>query len=78
VGLWPQVEILIWESLEEREVEEGVHGCVVGSQTVLVVAVVDGNLDTDRGIDQTNDGCGDTDIVGGPAVGCASKSKASS
>jgi hypothetical protein len=71
-------DLCLWESLEEREVEEGVHGCVVSSQTVLVVAIVDGNLDADRGIDQTDDGSGDTNVVGSPAVGCASKSKSSS
>jgi hypothetical protein len=48
---------------------------MIGSKSVLVVAVVDGDLDTDTGIDEAND-CGrDTDVVGGPSVGRASKSR---
>mgnify|MGYP004502194113 CR=1 FL=1 len=42
---------------------------MVSAQSVLVVAVVNGNLDTDTGVDETNDSCRNTDIVGVPAVG---------
>lgn len=59
---------------KESEVEEGVHWCVVGTQAVFVVAVVDSHLDRDRGVDQTNDGSGDTDEVGVSAVRSTSKS----
>jgi hypothetical protein len=71
-------DLCFWESFEERKVEEGVHWGVVGSQSVLVVAVVDSDLNTDAGIDQTNDGGGDPDVVGGSSVGRTSKSRMSS
>ncbi len=48
---------------QEREVEEGVDGCVVGAQTVLVVSVVDSDLDGDGGIDQADDRGGDPDEI---------------
>ena len=70
--------LALWQSLQEREVEECVHRGVVRSETVLVVAVVDSDLDTDAGIDQANDGSWDTDEVGVPSVGGASKSKTTS
>ena len=54
------------------------HWCVVGTKPVLVVAVVDGNLDADTGVDEANDCGGDTDVVGRPSVGRTSKSKMSS
>jgi hypothetical protein len=61
-------DLCLGQSLQEREVQEGVNGGVVGTKPVLVVAVVNGNLDTDTGVDETND-CGrDTDEVGVPAV----------
>lgn len=63
------------QSLEEGEVEEGLHGSVVGTQTVLVLAVVDGDLDGDGGIDETDDGGRDTDEVGVAAVGGTSETK---
>jgi len=53
-----------------------VHGGVVGSETVLVVAVVDGDLDRDGGVNQTDDGGRDTDEVGVAAVGGTGESKA--
>ena len=48
---------------QEREVEEGVDWGVVGAQTVLVVAVVDGDLDGDGCVDQSDDRGGDSDEV---------------
>jgi len=51
-----------------------VHWGVVRSETVLVVAVVDGDLDADTSINQANDSGGNTDEVGIPSVGGASKS----
>jgi hypothetical protein len=51
---------------------------VVRSETVLVVAIVNGDLDTDTGVDQANDGGRDTDEVGIPSVGSASKSRITS
>jgi hypothetical protein len=62
------------QSSQEREVEEGVDWCVVGAQTVLVVAVVDGDLDGDGCIDQTDDRGGDTDVVRVAAVGSTCES----
>lgn len=66
-------DLSLGKSAEEAEVKEGVHRSVVGTETVLVVAVVDGDLDRDGGIDQTNDGGGNTNVVGVTAVGGASK-----
>lgn len=67
-------DLCLGEGLQEREIQEGVHGSVVSTQPVLVVAVVDGDLDTDTGVDETNDSGGDTDVVGVPAVRSTSKS----
>ena len=57
-----------WQSAQETEVEEGVNRCVVSTETVLVVAVVDGDLDGHRGVNETNNGGRDTDEVGVPSV----------
>lgn len=54
------------------------HWCVVGTESVFVVAVVDGNLDADTGINEANDSSGNTDVVGRPSVGRTSKSRISS
>jgi hypothetical protein len=51
---------------------------MVGSKSVLIVAVVDSNLDTDTSIDEANNGSRDTDKVGVPPVCRTSKSKMSS
>jgi hypothetical protein len=68
-------DLCFGECLQEREVKECVHRSMVSSKSVLVVAVVDGNLDTDTGVNEAND-CGwDTDVVGGPSVGRTGKSK---
>lgn len=58
-----------WEGAKEGEVKECVDGGMVGSETVLVVAIVDGNLDGDGGVDEADDGGGDADEVGVAAVG---------
>lgn len=50
------------------------HRGVVGTQSVLVVAIVDGNLDTDTGVDQANDCRRDTDEVGVSPVSGTCKS----
>jgi hypothetical protein len=68
-------DLCFGESLEEREVEECVHGSVVSSKSVLVVAVVNGDLDTDTSIDQANDSGRNANVVGGPPVSCTSKSR---
>jgi hypothetical protein len=68
-------DLCLGECPQEREVQEGVHGSVVSTQPVLVVAVVNGDLDTDTGVDETNDSCGDTNVVGTPAVRSTSKSE---
>lgn len=49
------------------------HGCVVGAESVLVVAIVDGDLDADTGIDESDDGGWDTNEVGVAAVGGTGK-----
>lgn len=71
-------DLCFGECLQEGEVEECVHWCVVGTESVLVVAVVDGDLDADTGVDEANDSGGNANVVGRPSVGRASKSKISS
>jgi hypothetical protein len=66
------------KTTQELEVEEGVHRGMVCSKTVLVVAVVHGDLDADTGIDEANDSSWDTDEVGTPSVCRTSKSTFSS
>jgi len=70
-------DLCLGKRAEEGEVKEGLDGCVVSTETVLVVAVVNGNLDGDGGINETNDGGGDTDVVGVSAVCGASETKQS-
>lgn len=67
-------DLSLRESAEEGEIEESTDRGVVSTETVLVVAVVDGNLDGHRSIDQTNHRSGDTDEVGVAAVRCTCKS----
>lgn len=49
---------------QEAEIQESVDRCVVSTQTVLIVAIVDSNLDRHRCIDQADNSGRDTDIVG--------------
>jgi hypothetical protein len=64
-------DLRLRQSAQEGEVEEGVDGGVVSSESVLVVAVVDGNLDRNRGINQTDNSGGNSDEVGISAVSSA-------
>ncbi len=48
---------------------------MVGTQAVLVVAIVDSDLDRHRSIDQSNDCCWNADEVGISAVGGAGKAR---
>lgn len=36
---------------------------MIGAESVLVLAVVDGDLDGDRSVNEANDRCGNTDEV---------------
>lgn len=51
------------------------RGGVVGSQTILIIAVVDGDLDGDGSVDEADDGGGDADVVGVAAVGGTCEAK---
>ena len=62
------------QSSQECEVEEGVHGSMICSKTVLVVAVVHGDLDAHGSIDQSDDSSRDADEVCVPSVRSACKS----
>lgn len=61
-------DLSLRETAEEREIEEGADRSMVSTETVLVVAVVDGNLDGNGSINQTNHSSGDSDEVGVAAV----------
>lgn len=47
---------------------------MVGSESVFVLAVVDGDLDGDRSVNKANDRCWNANVVCCSAVGCACKS----
>jgi len=64
----------LWESAQEAEVKESVHWGVVSTETVLVIAVVDSDLDGDGSVNETNDGGWNTDVVGVAAVGSTGES----
>ena len=51
---------------------------MVSSQSVLVVAIVNSNLDADAGINEANDCCRNADVIGIPPVRRTSKSNDSS
>ena len=53
---------------KEGKVEERVDGRVVGTKTILIVAIVDSNLDRHRCVYQANDSRRHSDEVGVPAV----------
>jgi hypothetical protein len=61
------------EGTKEGEVKEGHGWGVVSSKSVLQLAVVDGNLDADSGIDETDDCGGNSDEVGVSSVACTCK-----
>jgi hypothetical protein len=61
------------ETAEECEVKEGVRRSVVGTETVLVTAVVDSNLDRNGSVNEANDSSGNADVVGVAAVSSTSK-----
>lgn len=54
---------------QKAKVEERVHRGMVGTESVLVVAIVDSNLDRNGRIDETNDCRGNADIIGVSAIG---------
>jgi hypothetical protein len=62
------------QSSKECEVEECVHGRMVRSETVLIVAVVNGDLDANTGINQTDDCRRNSDEVSIPPVCSTGKS----
>lgn len=62
------------QSAQEAKVEEGVDGGVVGTQAVLVVAIIDCDLDGDGSVNEADDGCRDADEVCVTTVGGTGKS----
>lgn len=48
---------------QESKIKKRVHGCMVGTESVLVVAVVHSYLDADAGVNQADDGCWDANVV---------------
>jgi hypothetical protein len=61
------------ETAEECEIKKSVRGSVVSTETVLIAAVVDGDLDRDGGVNETNDCGGNADVVSVAAVHSTSK-----
>ncbi len=70
-------DLRLGQSAKKGEVEKSVHRSMVSSETVLVVAIVDRNLDRDGRVDQADDGGGNTDEIGVPAVDSACESNPS-
>lgn len=64
----PIPDLLHGKRLQEVKVQERVHGRMIGSQTVLQLAVVEADLDGDGGIDQANERGGHTNEVAGAPV----------
>lgn len=56
------------ECAEEGEVKEGDDGSVISAETVLQLAVIDGNLDGNGSVNETDDGGRNADEVGVAAV----------
>ena len=50
------------------------HWCVIGTESILIVAIVDCYLDRHRSVYQANDSGRDSDEVGVPAIGGTSES----
>lgn len=50
------------------------HRCVISTQAVLIIAIVDSNLDRHGSVDQTNHRGRHSDEIGVPAVGGTSES----
>lgn len=63
------------ERLQKAEIEECLGRSMVCPQTVLVVAVVDGDLDGDGCVYQSNDGRRDADVVCVSTIGGAGKAE---
>lgn len=61
------------KTAEESEVKECVRWGMIGTKAVLVAAVVDGDFDGDRGIDEADDCGGDADVVGVATIGSTSE-----
>lgn len=59
----PIADLCLWQRAKKGEVEKRVDWCMVGTEPVLVVAIVDSHLDGDRRINESNDGRGDSDEV---------------
>jgi hypothetical protein len=49
------------------------HRCVVGTESIFVVAVVDSDFDTDAGVDEPDHSGRDTNVVGVAPIGCTGK-----
>jgi hypothetical protein len=61
------------QSSQKRKVKERVNWAMISTEAVLVVAVVDGDFDRYGCINQTDDGCGNTNVVGVATVSGACK-----
>lgn len=69
----PITDLRDGEGAQKREVKKRVDRCVVGTEPVLVVPVVDSNFDRHGSIDQTDHGGGHPNEVGVPAIRGAGK-----
>ncbi len=67
-------DLSLRQSTQEGKIQECLHWGVVSTQTVLVIAIVDGNFDRHGSIDQSNHRSWDPNVVGIAAVGSTCKS----
>ena len=56
------------QGAKEGEIEKGVHGCMISTEAILVIAIVDSNLNRHRCVYQTNDGGRNSDEIGVPSI----------
>jgi hypothetical protein len=61
-------DLCFGEGPKERKVQERLHRCVVGTQPVFIVAIIHSYFDRNGRINQSNDRCWDSNIIGVPAI----------
>lgn len=61
-------DLCIGKGPKERKIQECLHRCVVGTEPVFIVAIIHSYFDRYGCINQSNDRCWDSNIIGVPAI----------